>query len=338
MNDKKIYDKFIQKKTTHKSENTTNAYIIETRMFFRFINNEYQSLYAGYVPEEITEYNFCKNGSIFNYDLVDSYRDFLLTNYASSSVQKKLSMACNLIKFLGLNGVVADTSFLSSIEDVRVFRKDVKFLTAPQRRQLIESLEGANTKESYRDYVMIMTILTIGLRGFEVRGLQISNIDWDNKTITFYGKGDEKTNVREDEIVKSTVIVSDFLLNLFKTYIEKYRYTPPSDYKIQDILFPSKYGKMMSQKSLGNLVRKRLRLAGFDENVVKDITPHKIRATFITSLVEKNIHPLVIKDLARHQSLTTTTRYTGLDLNLGKDIMNSLMSDYYNNTDKTGGI
>lgn len=338
MNDKKIYDKFIQKKTTHKSENTTNAYIIETRMFFRFINNEYQSLYAGYVPEEITEYNFCKNGSIFNYDLVDSYRDFLLTNYASSSVQKKLSMACNLIKFLGLNGVVADTSFLSSIEDVRVFRKDVKFLTAPQRRQLIESLEGANTKESYRDYVMIMTILTIGLRGFEVRGLQISNIDWDNKTITFYGKGDEKTNVREDEIVKSTVIVSDFLLNLFKTYIEKYRYTPPSDYKIQDILFPSKYGKMMSQKSLGNLVRKRLRLAGFDENVVKDITPHKIRATFITSLVEKNIHPLVIKDLARHQSLTTTTRYTALDLNLGKDIMNSLMSDYYNNTDKTGGI
>lgn len=338
MNDKKIYDKFIQKKTTHKSENTTNAYIIETRMFFRFINNEYQSLYAGYVPEEITEYNFCKNGSIFNYDLVDSYRDFLLTNYASSSVRKKLSMACNLIKFLGLNGVVADTSFLSSIEDVRVFRKDVKFLTAPQRRQLIESLEGANTKESYRDYVMIMTILTIGLRGFEVRGLQISNIDWDNKTITFYGKGDEKTNVREDEIVKSTVIVSDFLLNLFKTYIEKYRYTPPSDYKIQDILFPSKYGKMMSQKSLGNLVRKRLRLAGFDENVVKDITPHKIRATFITSLVEKNIHPLVIKDLARHQSLATTTRYTGLDLNLGKDIMNSLMSDYYNNTDKTGGI
>ena len=338
MNDKKIYDKFIQKKTTHKSENTTNAYIIETRMFFRFINNEYQSLYAGYVPEEITEYNFCKNGSIFNYDLVDSYRDFLLTNYASSSVQKKLSMACNLIKFLGLNGVVADTSFLSSIEDVRVFRKDVKFLTAPQRRQLIESLEGANTKESYRDYVMIMTILTIGLRGFEVRGLQISNIDWDNKTITFYGKGDEKTNVREDEIIKSTVIVSDFLLSLFKTHIEKYRYTPPSNYEIQDILFPSKYGKMMAQKSLGNLVRKRLRLAGFDKNVVKDITPHKIRATFITSLVEKNIHPLVIKDLARHQSLTTTTRYTGLDLNLGKDIMNSLMSDYYNNTDKTGGI
>ena len=40
MNDKQLYDKFIQKKTTHKSENTTDAYIIEIRMFFRFINNQ----------------------------------------------------------------------------------------------------------------------------------------------------------------------------------------------------------------------------------------------------------------------------------------------------------
>lgn len=333
-----VYDRFIQKKKTHKSINTTNAYIVEIDMFFRFINTIYPYIYEGKIKQNVTQYNLHEVGEVFTYDLLDSYRDYLLTEYATSSAQKKLSIACNLVSFLGLMGIVKDTSFVSEIDNIRVFKKEVKFLNASNRQQLIRSLENLKDKEGFRDYVIIMTILTLGLRGFEIRELSMNNIDWENKTITFYAKGDKKENKRKEEQRNTTVIVNDFIMELFKEYIDNYRYSSPEDYEFSDVLFTTKYGKMMSQKSLGNLVEKRLRLAGFSEDIIKDITPHKLRATFITSLVEKNIHPLVIKDLARHESLATTTRYTGLDLNLGKEIMNNLMNDYYKTINNTGGI
>lgn len=327
MKNSAIYDRFIKKKSTHKSENTREAYIIEIDMFFRFINNIYTEVYDGNIREDVTKYNLHNQGYVFTYELLECYRDYVLTTYASSSAQKKLSMACNLVKFLGFNGIVKDTSYLEEIENIKVYRREVKFLTSSERIKFIRSLEKATDKQGFRDYTMIMTILTLGLRGFEVRELSMKNIDWEKKTITFYGKGDEKIDRRTDEQYTTTVIANDFILNLFKEYIDKYRYNNTDS----DILFTTKYGTGMTQKSLAKLLAKRLKLAGFEEKIVKNITPHKLRATFITNLVEKNIHPLVIKDLARHQSLATTTRYTGLDINLGKDIMNNLMADYYNN-------
>ena len=133
-----------------------------------------------------------------------------------------------------------------------------------------------------------------------------------------------------DSISTSDNNTSDDVKKYRLNYIDNFRYETDEDYEFKDTVFTTKNRTRMSQNSLSNLIKKRCREAGISEDRVKLIAPHRLRATYITSLVEKGLHITIIKQLARHKSINATVRYTGMELDLAKDVANELLNDYYN--------
>lgn len=333
VNNLSLYEEFIEQKTFGKSERTTDAYIVEIRMFLRFVNE----FYKNQINEEITTDNIADYCDYFNSRVLNAYRRHLITEYASSSAQKKLSMAKTFVYFLGTEGLI-DNSFIKDIEEIAVEEKDIVFLTKEERVMLLNSLSRAKylndyskeSRELYRDFVMINLLLSSGLRGFEIRELCLDDINWETNELTFYGKGDKKQKIRKGTLKKSSVRISDDVKKCLLNYINNFRYETDEDYEFKDTVFTTKNKTRMSQNSLSNLIKKRCREAGIPEDRVKLIAPHRLRATYITSLVEKGLHITIIKQLARHKSINATVRYTGMELDLAKDVANELLNDYYN--------
>ena len=79
--------------------------------------------------------------------------------------------------------------------------------------------------------------------------------------------------------------------------------------KDDDVLFLSRFDKPLSRQSVFKMIKKQALIAG----VRKDISPHTLRHSFATHLIENGADLLVVKEMLGHESITTTEIYTHVD-------------------------
>lgn len=152
--------------------------------------------------------------------------------------------------------------------------------------------------EGHRNKAIIETIYGCGLRVSESIDLRISDLFFDDGFIRVKGKGNKERLI---PIGKHAIKAINF-------YIEdRSKMTIPKDF--QDILFLNRRGKQLTRAMIFTLIKDLAKASGIHKN----ISPHTLRHSFATHLVEGGADLRAIQEMLGHASITTTEIYTHLD-------------------------
>ena len=165
-----------------------------------------------------------------------------------------------------------------------------RFLSESEIQRLLES--PADTELGRRDRAILELLYATGLRAAELTGLNTNNIDLDQRTVQVLGKGGK------ERLVPFGSHATDAIRN----YLE----IRSSWSNRSDALFLSPNGKRLSTDGLRKLLAEHLKNAAIN----KPATPHAIRHSFATHLLNAGADLRTIQELLGHASLGTTQRYT----------------------------
>lgn len=155
-----------------------------------------------------------------------------------------------------------------------------------------------STAEGTRNYAIIETLYSCGLRVSELINLKFSDLFFDKGFIRVQGKGSKQRLVP----ISDTAIekINNYLLYRSQMNIKKGN---------EDILFISARGTAISRITVFHYVQKYSEMAG----ITKPISPHVFRHSFATHLLERGANIRVIQEMLGHEKISTTEIYTHLD-------------------------
>lgn len=153
-----------------------------------------------------------------------------------------------------------------------------------------------------RDRAMMELLYTSGVRVSELTGLNIDDIDFAQSQMLVRGKG------KKERIVP----VGTLALTAVNNYIE--RRGELTKKKVEDHikkpLFVSRIGTRLTPRSVGRIIDKYVRMSGIN----RKISPHTLRHTFATHLMDAGADLRIIQELLGHESLSTTQKYTSASI------------------------
>lgn len=168
-------------------------------------------------------------------------------------------------------------------------------------------------KTKLRDKAILALFVTYGLRLNELRELNISSFNFSRGEFKIYRKRGKEVLMPINNTCE--LVVRDYILN------ER----PKSDMlseDMQDALFLSLQNKRMDQKSIRQLVKKYTSIS-MDTSRDKGYSPHKLRATAATSLIQNGFSIYDVQNLLDHDNVTTTQLYAAHKKNVKRDIVNN---------------
>lgn len=197
---------------------------------------------------------------------------------------------------------------LELIETPRIGRKLPDTLSVEDIDRLISAID-LSSNEGERNRAMIETLYGCGLRVSELTELKVSDLFFDEGFIKITGKGNKQRFVPVGKLTEK--------------YIEIYRNTVRCHLNIQkgheDTLFLNRRGKKLTRAMIFTII-KDLAIA---INLNKVISPHTLRHSFATHLLENGADLRSIQLMLGHESITTTEIYVHLDRKHLSEIMNS---------------
>ena len=153
---------------------------------------------------------------------------------------------------------------------------------------------GKNEFMRLRDLAMMELLYASGIRRAELVGLNVSDVDLDRRLMRVIGKGNKQR----------TVFINQASADAIRNYLGVRPRTP------DEALFLSKRKTRMSHRQAWVIFRQFADLAGLTQHV----TPHVMRHSFATHLLENGADLMTIKELLGHESLSTTQIYTNVSL------------------------
>ena len=211
-----------------------------------------------------------------------------------------ISSIKSFYKFLFLEKEIT-TNPSDLIESPKIGKKLPEFLTIDEIDLLIQSIDRSK-KEGERNLAMLEVLYGCGLRVSELIDLKISEIYWKEGFIRIIGKGNK------ERLVPLGKIASKHL----KIYIKEVR-VHQKNIKEQfiDHVFINKNGTKLSRVMIFKIIKSLKQQSGINKN----ISPHTLRHSFATHLVEGGADLRAVQEMLGHQSITTTEIYTHLDRN-----------------------
>ena len=201
-------------------------------------------------------------------------------------------------------------------------QKDVIALTRKEIQNLLDEVSNTNNfskhqkaytdKTHYRDMALITLLLGTGIRVSECVGINLTDIDKEEQSISIHRKGNKESRVFYGETVADAL----------NTYIELDRKKQNID---EPALFLSLKGSRISVRSVERIVKKYSDAA----ITTKKITPHKLRSTYGTNLYGETGDALVVKDALGHSNISVVQKYVKADENARKEA--SKMADTWLN-------
>jgi integrase/recombinase XerD len=160
-----------------------------------------------------------------------------------------------------------------------------KYLTEEEIEQLISAMN------SFRDKTVVVFLYTTGLRISEMHALNKDDMDWQTKTVKVLGKGNKERIVPFNERAK----------NMLLEYLETRDDDNPA-------LFVEKNNLRLSKRS----VQKSIKAAGIRAGIKKPVTPHKMRHSYGSHLIQEGIQLQTVSNLMGHSSTNVTEIYAWL--------------------------
>jgi integrase/recombinase XerC len=177
----------------------------------------------------------------------------------------------------------------------RVGRRLPHFLSTEQVAKLLET-PPANTAQGLRDRAILETVYSGGLRVAELVALDVEHWDRDANILRVAGKG------RKERIAP----VGSYAAKALARWLEVREPAADAGLKHRSAMFLNRFGRRLTTRSIGRMLETHLARAGLDSLV----TPHTLRHSFATHLLDGGADLRSVQELLGHKSLTTTQIYT----------------------------
>ncbi|MDR0734101.1 MAG: tyrosine-type recombinase/integrase [Dysgonamonadaceae bacterium] len=219
---------------------------------------------------------------------------FLMSeNYSPLSVNRKLSSLKSFFKYLCKNKYI-ETTPLKNIRGPKVKKPLPHFVKDLDMAKLFSGWDDEDAFEGERDKAILDVFYTTGIRCAELAGLKNEDVDFQAKTIKVIGKRNKQR----------LIPFSDTLRDVLQSYINIRSETIETP--ANNAFFVRKNGKTLSNSIIYGIVTKRLSEI---PNLSKK-SPHVLRHTFATSMLNDGADLNAVKELLGHASLSSTEVYT----------------------------
>lgn len=260
-------------------ESTINSYILDVYKYLEYINKDYDKT---------------NNDDIYNY-LANLEKE----KYSIYSVVRKISSIKSFYTYLSEEEIY---SINLDIERPKFYKKLPKVLTIDEVDKLLNI--PLDTPYDYRNKAMLELMYATGLRVSELINLTPLNIDFDKQIVRCYGKGNK------ERIVPMGKTACKYL----KIYMDEYRSLFLKGY-ICDNLFMNNHGKKMTRQGFF----KNLKIIANKQGITDEITPHMLRHSFATHLLNNGADLRSIQMMLGHENISTTGIYTNVSTEKIKD-------------------
>lgn len=270
------------------SNNTLESYLQDINHFTHYINKRFKI-------DQI---------ELINKEHIRLYLESL-KNLSATTVSRRIISLRNYYKFL-VKEQILETDLMTSFELPKIPKKLPQVLSVEEMNQLLNSIEMKDFI-SARNRAMLELLYASGIRVSELVNLQLSQINLKMMYLKVVGKGDKERLIPLNKYVCS--IINDYIIN--------YR-NPFLDFKTNNYLFFNKKLKPIGRDNFYKILKK----AALNAGITKKVSPHTIRHSYATHLLENNADLRSIQELLGHSDISTTTIYT--------HITNTKMIDDYN--------
>ena len=183
---------------------------------------------------------------------------------------------------------------MDMIDSPKMYKKLPKALSVEEVDKLLNI--NLQTPYDYRNRAMLELMYATGMRISELINLKLTDIDFENETIRVLGKGSKVRQVPIGEYAMK-------YLNIYIKYYRSYFVKETSDY-----VFLSVRGDKMTRQAFFKILKQIAREQGIDT----DFSPHTIRHSFATHMLEAGADLRSIQELLGHESISTTQIYTNI--------------------------
>lgn len=258
-----------------KSPHTVSSYCRDVNTFLLFADNEP-------ITENLLDEYFSTVGLLNEKN--GKKRDTASVNKIKSSLKAYL-------KYLHkANMICTDLSVAVKLKSTQ--RKEPTFLTNTERFKLLKTLRATIGNLALRDKTLISTMLLAGIRVDALVKLDLDDVNLDDKKLTIRTKGDKTFKV----------FINSKLRSILKRYL-KFRSKQPTDC---EALFISNRLTRITSRQVAFRLKYWLDKAGIN----KVISPHSLRHTFATQLLQKTQNLRIVQKALGHEYLETTRIYT----------------------------
>ncbi len=263
------------------SKNSISAYLTDLRKLIKYVEENELSIK----------------------DLKTSHlEEFLAEQYdqgiKARSIARILSGIKSFYHFLFLDGFI-ETNPSELLDSPQIGLKLPVVLSVEEIDSILSAID-VSTVEGTRNYAIIETLYSCGLRVSEVANLKFTNLFFDEGFIRVDGKGSKQR----------LVPISDTAIKKIKSYLN-YRNAIVAKKGSEDFLFISKRGTPISRITVFWYIKQYVESAG----ITKTISPHTFRHSFATHLIERGANIRYVQAMLGHEKITTTEIYTHLDMN-----------------------
>ena len=276
--------------------NNINSYL----EYLRYQKNYSDHTILGYQDDLEIFKNFLssKNINDFNevtYDLIREYLKYLHNlKYTSKSIVRFISSIRGLFKYLMSKKIIKDNP-MTLVSNPKVERKLPKYLEYNELEKLVNTPD-IKTDMGIKDALILEMLYSTGIRVSELVNIKINDIDKKNKEIRILWKGSKER----------IVLFGNVLLDKLNLYLNTYY--PKYNINNSNYLFLNKHGNKLNDRMVRMIVDDNMIKAGIN----KKISPHTLRHTYATHMLNSGADIKTVGDLLGHESISTTTIYTHL--------------------------
>ncbi|MES0490549.1 MAG: site-specific tyrosine recombinase XerD [Leptospirales bacterium] len=260
------------------SENSIFSYLSDINKFDRFLNKEHK---------EFTE--------ISRIEIQEFLREETKKQVSTRTKARVIASLRQFYNYLE-NLKLIDINPMDKVESPKIERQLPDYLTQDEIKKLFSVFVDSNPLE-IRDLTMFELMYSAGLRISEACSLKTRDIDMDSLLINVIGKGGRERLVPFGEIAHEQL----------ERYIKSERTEILGD-RTSEYLFVSRKGGFLNRKSAWRLLKRYIDRA----DIKKHITPHTLRHSFATHLLQNNADLRAVQELLGHIDISTTQIYTHL--------------------------
>jgi integrase/recombinase XerD len=265
------------------SENTISAYRIDLVQFREYLQRRHGALYEGFWgrvdKEDILSYIMYLKGD---------------REYAAATTARKVAAIRSFFHFLVAEGVIRDDP-TATLDSVRVKKHLPKPMSVEEVDRLLAEPAKLSTPKGIRDRAILELLYATGMRVSELISLRVDDVNLASASVRCWGKGAKERVIPIHPQAVASV----------RDYLERERAHSVRDAD-EKTLFLNMRGQPLTRQGLWLIFKGYVEKAGLPP----DTTPHTLRHSFATHMLERNADLINVQKLLGHTSISTTQIYT----------------------------
>ena len=286
------------------SRNTSDAYRNDLGQFWDFLQDHSTSCSNG---NSNIDLNGGANESIsrnpiwaeVDIDVLNKYIENLRIHkgYRDTTTARKIASIKSFFGFLSENSIISEDP-TESLGSPRIGRTLPKFLPEDDVTKLLDTAYKSGTNEGQRDAVIMELLYATGLRVGELGSVTMQDVDVSESYIRCIGKGSKERIVH----------LYPKALEELRRYLKTARVALLGHRRSEPSLFVNHRGERLTRQWVWTILKTYAQKSGITQN----ITPHTLRHSFATHLLQNGASLRHVQELLGHSSISTTQVYTHL--------------------------